>query len=452
MLAQKIKDSVIQYAFQGKLTERLASDSSVETLISEIGKENNCSFDTIPESEIPFEIPDEWKWVRWGKLSNSIQYGCGGGAQSSGNVKLVRISDINNNEIKWESVPFSTIQEKEIKDYRLNENDILFARTGGTVGKSVIVKNIPNDSNTYVFAGYLIRSNYNSKINAYYLKYFMDSQLYWNQLKSGTIGSAQPNCNAKKLANMILPLPPIEEQQRIVDIIDELMAKIDEYEKIENQLIKIKKDFPANMKDSILQAAMQGKLSEHYDSDSNSFEYLTKITNAVCNKKAIEKDKIEIPYENLPNNWEYTCIKNICKICTGKKDANFGNPSGEYLFFTCAKEPLRCKTYSYDMNAILLAGNGDIGNISIYNGKFEAYQRTYILDIDKELNEKFIYYAIKDRWIRYNKDKTYGTAIPYVRLGNLENYSIPFPPKEEQQRIVDLLDKLLPLCDELMEA
>ena len=102
-------------------------------------------------------------------------------------------------------------------------------RTGGTVGKSVVVKNIPNDV-PYVFAGYLIRSNYSSEMNFKFLKYFMESSLYWEQLKNGTIGSAQPNCNGQTLSKMILPLPPIEEQQRIVDKLEQLLPLCDDIE------------------------------------------------------------------------------------------------------------------------------------------------------------------------------------------------------------------------------
>ena len=97
---------------------------------------------------------------------------------------------------------------------------LLFARTGGTVGKSVLAKNVPENT---AFAGYLIRSNYNKRLNSQYLKYFMDSELYWRQLRTGTTQTAQPNCNGKTLSKMIIPLPPIEEQHRIVERLDALL-------------------------------------------------------------------------------------------------------------------------------------------------------------------------------------------------------------------------------------
>ena len=169
--------------------------------------------------EIPFEIPANWKWVRWVNLSFSIQYGFNAPALTSGRIRMIRISDIQNNEISWNTVPYCNIQVDEIQDYLLKPNDILFARTGGTVGKSYLVSTVPYET---IYAGYLIRTRYSSNLIPSYMKYFMESPLYWEQLREGTIATAQPNCNGKTLAKMLIPLPPIAEQKRIVDKLDQL--------------------------------------------------------------------------------------------------------------------------------------------------------------------------------------------------------------------------------------
>lgn len=122
-------------------------------------------------------------------------------------------------------MPYCDISEDEISNYLLADNDILFARTGGTVGKSFLVKDVPYEA---IYAGYLIRTQYSKMLVPEYMKFFMESQLYWDQLRSGTIATAQPNCNGKTLAKMILPLPPLAEQQRIVDRVNELLAVCDE--------------------------------------------------------------------------------------------------------------------------------------------------------------------------------------------------------------------------------
>ena len=158
----------------------------------------------------------------------------------------------------------------------------------------------------------------------------------------------------------------------------------------------------------------------------------------------------EQPYK-VPENWRWVLFNNISNIRTGKKDANYGNECGQYPFFTCAADPIRCDGYSFDCNAILLAGNGDINNISRYEGKFEAYQRTYVVEIQPPIDTDLLFYYFKYRWFDYNKDKMFGTAIPYIRLGNLQTFPIPLPPLAEQQRIVERIEYLFAKLDEAKE-
>ena len=243
----KLKKSILQYAIQGKLVPQDENDEPASELLkriraekkAQLGKkyvdsyiykgDDNCYYEHIDGNaedlllDTPFDLPNSWIWVRWGNLSNSIQYGYNAPAKEKGRIKMVRISDIYNNEVDWVNVPFCDINEKEIATYLLKQNDILFARTGGTVGKSYLVKTVPEEA---IYAGYLIRTRYSEKLSAQYLKYFMDSSLYWMQLRDGTIATAQPNCNGQTLSKMILPLPPRAEQQRIVDKLNEIFAKM----------------------------------------------------------------------------------------------------------------------------------------------------------------------------------------------------------------------------------
>lgn len=158
----------------------------------------------------------------------------------------------------------------------------------------------------------------------------------------------------------------------------------------------------------------------------------------------------EQPY-SVPENWCWVHLKGISAIRTGKKDANYGSSDGKYPFFTCASAPICCEGYSFDCNAILLAGNGDIRNISRYNGKFEAYQRTYVVETICPADTDFVFYFFKYRWFDYNKDKMFGTAIPYIRLSNLQSFPVPIPPQSEQQRIVDRIENLFAKLDEAKE-
>jgi type I restriction enzyme S subunit len=243
----KLKKSILQYAIQGKLVPQDENDEPASELLmriraekkAQLGKkyvdsyiytgDDNCYYehiDGIAEDEAietPFDLPNNWAWVRWGDLSYSIQYGYNAPAKERGRIKMVRISDIHDNTVDWTNVPFCDIDEKDINTYLLKTNDILFARTGGTVGKSYLVTDVPEDA---IYAGYLIRTRYSSELAAQYLKYFMESSLYWVQLREGTIATAQPNCNGQTLSKMLMPIPPLAEQQRIVDKINEIFAKL----------------------------------------------------------------------------------------------------------------------------------------------------------------------------------------------------------------------------------
>ena len=228
---EDMQRSIHQLAIQGKLVEQRPEEGTGEELYRRIQAEKQALIKAgkikkekplpeIAEDEIPFEIPESWKWVRWGDLSESIQYGYNAPAQESGRIKMVRISDIQDGRVLWDFVPYCEISEKDIPTYLLSANDILFARTGGTVGKSYLVKDVPEES---IYAGYLIRTRYSAHLCPEYMKYFMESQLYWDQLHNGTIATAQPNCNGKTLSRMILPLPPLAEQKRIVAQLEELL-------------------------------------------------------------------------------------------------------------------------------------------------------------------------------------------------------------------------------------
>ena len=228
---EDMKKSILQYAIQGKLVEQRPEEGTGEELYRQIQAEKHRLIKEgkikkeqpladIAEDAIPFDIPESWKWVRWGNISQSIQYGYNAPAQDVGRIKMVRISDIQDGKVLWDTVPYCEIREEEIPTYLLQKNDILFARTGGTVGKSYLVKDVPEES---IYAGYLIRTRYSSLLCPEYMKYFMESQLYWDQLRNGTIATAQPNCNGKTLSKMILPLPPQAEQKRIVAKLEEIL-------------------------------------------------------------------------------------------------------------------------------------------------------------------------------------------------------------------------------------
>lgn len=136
-----------------------------------------------------------------------------------------------------------------------------------------------------------------------------------------------------------------------------------------------------------------------------------------------------------------TKLGKLVRIRTGKLDANANDPEGKYPFFTCAKEPLQISSYSYDCECVLVAGNGDL-NVKYYNGKFDAYQRTYILEsLNHEiLNVRYLHHFM-DTYLENLRHQSIGGVIKYIKLGNLTEAEIPLPLISEQRRIATLLDK-----------
>ena len=138
--------------------------------------------------------------------------------------------------------------------------------------------------------------------------------------------------------------------------------------------------------------------------------------------------------------WPMVSLGSLCKIETGKRDANHGNPDGEYHFFTCAKDHSYIDTFAFDTEALLIAGNGDVGAIKYFKGKFDAYQRTYVLSEFKEVSAKYLYHVLS---LNLKKDLDLlkqGNTMPYIKMGMLAEYLLPLPPLEEQERIVTELD------------
>ena len=498
MTAEDLRKAILQQAIQGKLVPQDPNDEPASVLLERIREEkarlvkekkikkdknesiiyrgeDNSHYEKFADGtvkciddEIPFEIPESWCWERWGNLSQSIQYGYNAPALNKGDIRMVRISDIQNGEVLWGTVPFCNIKENEIDTYLLNKNDILFARTGGTVGKSFLVKETPYPA---IYAGYLIRTRYSDMLSAKYMKYFMESNLYWIQLKDGTIATAQPNCNGKTLGKMILPLPPLSEQNRIVSRIEELLAAIDKFEQSKIELDKLESELQPQLKKSILQYAIQGKLVAQNPKDEPASELLKRINEE--KEQLIKDGKIkrekntsiifkgddnkyyeklggktteiteEIPYE-LPNNWVFVRLANLCWLDDGYKasgeklpymDAKYHRGKSEITYLTQGKvvEP-PCK-------AILVDGenSGEIFNITEKGYLGSTFK---ILQISKCISEEWLHILLNTYRDLFKNSKV-GAAIPHLNKNIFRNLIVGIPPIEEQQRITDKIEKLM---------
>ena len=247
----QLKKSILQAAIQGQLVaqdpndepaselikriqaekERLISEKKIKKpkVKSEIVVRDGLSYEIINgverciADELPFEIPESWCWMRLSEICSNIHYGYTASASSKGTHKLLRITDIQNNKVSWNDVPFCSLSEKEAENYTLKKGNIVIARTGGTIGLSFLINNIQEQS---VFASYLIRIVLLSHVYEKYISYYLNSPFYWEQLRSYSMGTGQPNVNSVSLGCLFIPLPPLSEQKRIVQKIEEVFSHI----------------------------------------------------------------------------------------------------------------------------------------------------------------------------------------------------------------------------------
>ena len=248
--------------------------------------------------EVPFEVPMGWVWTEIAEIASSISYGVSESAKTSGKYRLLRITDIQDGKVSWESVPFTDYPEEKAKSFELSDGDILFARTGATVGKSYLVESAPNNA---IYASYLIRIQYSNLISSQYIKYFFESGYYWEQISSSSVGVGQPNVNGSSLGKLKLPLPPAEEQKRITIEAQKWISIIDELEN-ESKYLNDNID-AAQLK--ILDLAIRGKLAPQDPSDESAIELLKRINPAF-------KASDNLHYEGtLPSGWTLCSLEDV---------------------------------------------------------------------------------------------------------------------------------------------
>ena len=214
-------------------------------------------------------------------------------------------------------------------------------------------------------------------------------------------------------------------------------------------------DGVAKLRELILTLAVQGKLVPQDPADAPAGVLLQKIRaekDRLIAEGKIKRDKplAEIAEEEkpfgLPQGWEWVRLGTVATISTGKLDANAAVTDGQFPFFTCSQTPLKIDKYSFDCPAVLLAGNGDF-NLKHYTGKFDAYQRTYVIE-PVLLDLRFLYFTMSKYIGELTKNQR-GSAIPYLKLGDITDPLIPLPPLPEQSRIVTRVEELMRLCDAL---
>lgn len=434
-----LKSRFIDLAIRGKLVPQLDEEPSVE----QIGE---------GPAETPFEIPEKWKWVYLKKLSKKIQYGFTASAMQHGTCKLLRITDIQNGNVNWNTVPFCEIDSKNILNYLLNVDDIVIARTGGTIGKSFLIENCPVKS---VFASYLIRIIPNEEdVYSKYLIYFLNSPEYWKQILDVSKGTGQPNVNGKSLSKLKIPLPPLSEQHRIVARLNEIFTILD---KAEDCFLRVQ-DLGKSLKNKFLQMAIEGKLVPQLDEEPP----VTQLG-----------DIPEDPLFETPKKWKTCYLENISEsISDGSHNPPPNTGSGipvlsakninqDRIDFSIVDRWTTEDNWKYENKKIniengdvLLTIVGTIGRTAVVHTteKFILQRSVCIIKVNKKLiDSDYLTFVIQSTpLIKWMYENASGTAQKGIYLKTVKKLQIPLPPLSEQRRIVTRLNELFALVDKII--
>lgn len=475
MTPQELKASILQLAIQGKLVEQRPEEGSGEELYKQIQAEKQKlikdgkikkgkSLPEITVDEIPFDIPENWIWVRLGTIVKSI---------SAGGDKPSAFSKNKSTEY---TVPVISNGETNKGIYGYTNKAEILERSltvsgRGTIGYAEI--------RTEPFLP-IVRLLVIIPLEHTYLEYI---KVAIQASAEYGIGSAVKQLTVPMISPKLIPLPPLAEQQRIVAKIEELLPYIDRYEKAWNRLEDLNKRFPADMQKSILQMAIQGKLVEQRPEEGTAEELYKQIQEE--KKKLIKAGKIkkekplleitedEIPFD-IPVDWIWIRLRDICvKIV----DGDHNPPSGtkirtEYLMLSAQninnntlvnlekvryltkeifyKENERTKVEKGD---IFLTTVGTLGRSCVYEGNFNITFQRSVSVISTLIHNRYLKLVFDSPYIQqYMVSNSTGTAQKGFYLHQVENLAIPLPPLTEQKRIVAKLEEILTLCEKLKQC
>jgi len=393
--------------------------------------------------------------------------------------RFLRITDIQDGKVDWESVPSCDIVAEDVPKYRLSKGDLVFARTGATTGKSFLIRDCPEA----VFASYLIRVRASSDVDPRYLALFFQSPDYWQQIERGKRGIGQPNVNGKVLGEVELPLPPLDEQQLIVAEIEKQFTRLDAGVASLKQVQTALKRYRA----SVLKAACEGRLvlteAELARKENRSYETGEQLLQRVLKErreKWIGKGKYKEPqppkkhsYAMVPDGWTVASIEDLSYLDVGFafKSEEFSE-SGIRLLRGENIEPgaLRWTDTRYwpksklDPFRSLLVGEGDIvlamdrplisTGLKIARARADdlpclLVQRMARFRLVDESMVGFLFLALNtEAFRRHLLGGQTGTQLPHISGGQISSFPVLIPPVAEEKRIVDEVERRLSVVNE----
>lgn len=493
MTPQELKSSILQLAIQGKLVEQRPEEGTGEELYQQIQAEKKRLIQEgkikkekplpeIAEDEVPFEIPEGWKWVRLESLSTVITKGT---TPRGGNVayldkgigflraeNVAGLDRIDKSDLKY-------INEETHIGYLsrsiLQANDVLIT-IAGTLGRTALVrrKDLPLNANQAVSMIRLVDVN---KSDSKYIIYALNSAYIQKALTNQKKVTAIPNLTLETIQKCCIPLPPLAEQKRIVAKIEELLPYLDRYEKAWNRLEEFNRRFPADMQKSILQMAIQGKLVEQRPEEGTGEELYRQIQaekQALIKAGKIKKEKPlpeiaedEVPFE-IPEGWKWVRLPSVSSSCLGKmldRQKNSGtlmpylrNVNVRWGSFDLTDllemkfEDVEDDRFLIRKNDLVMCEGGEPGRCAIWTQDTPIHfqKACHRIRFAQSLNVAFFYHV----FCLYASNGIFsnlytGTTIKHLTGQSLDRVVVPLPPLAEQKRIVARLEEILPLCERL---
>lgn len=478
MKAQDLKNSILQLAIQGKLVEQREEEGTARELLGRIKSEKEQlikdgkikkekPLPEIREDEIPFDIPENWEWVRLGELCEKIGSGStptgGKSVYKESGIKFLRSQNIYNEGLRMEGVAYIS-EEQNKQGSIVKPRDILLNITGGSIGRCALV---PDDFDIANINQHVMIIRNLVLDNRFLLHYILISPYVQSMIMSVQVGVSREGISAEKLKNFLIPLPPLGEQKRIVAKIEELMPYVEKYGEAHSKLDEFNKKFPEDMQKSILQYAIQGKLVEQRKEEGSAEELYQQIQEEKA--KLIKEGKIkkekplaeitedEIPFE-IPKNWKWVRFGDIM-INRDAERIPLSVTQREslekiYDYYGASGVIDKVDNYIFDKKLMLIGEDG--ANLLtrskpiafLAEGKYWVNNHAHVIDCGENMYLEYVMNYINA--ISLAKYVT-GTAQPKMNQAKLNSIPVPLPPLEEQKRIVAKIEEMMPYCQQLVK-
>lgn len=473
MNAQDLKNSILQLAIQGNLVEQREEEGTVKELLEHIKLEKEMlikegkikkekPLQEITEDEIPFEIPESWEWVRLGRITHN--WGQKVPDKLFDYIDVASIDNINGCLGKDENlVQASDAPSRARKIVR--EGSVLYSTVRPYLLNICIVdkqfKHEPIASTAFA-----VLHPYQG-IFEKYLYHVLRSPMFVSYVSSVMIGVAYPAINDANLLAGLIPLPPLEEQKRIVAKIEELIPYVEKYGEAHSKLELLNKKFPENMQKSILQYAIQGKLVEQREEEGiaeDLYQQIQEEKAKLIKEGKIKKEKPlpeiiddEIPFE-IPDSWKWARFGDIM-INRDAERIPLSVSEREslekiYDYYGASGVIDKVDKYIFDKKLLLIGEDGanlltrskPIAFLAV--GKYWVNNHAHVIDCGENICIEYVMYYINA--ISLAKYVT-GTAQPKMNQAKLNSIPVPLPPLAEQKRIVAKIEELIPYCQQLIK-